>query len=143
MYCIWNIAEEGLVTYRIIDQRLQEPSNCEEPGCDCPDSMSFKMGVNEVKLCGSKMPPIVNQMSSGGLQVKFCSDHMHASKGILVMAYRYNNQSEVENVMSTTTNRISESRKRRQEQVIVMCVCNVRIFSIPPLHVINTKTIRT
>ena len=122
MYCIWNIAEEGLVTYRIIDQQLQEPSDCEEPGCDCPDSMSFEMGVNKVKLCGSKMLPIANQLSSDGLQVKFCSDHMHASKGMFVMAYRHN--------MSTTTNRISESRKRRQEQVIVMCVCNVGIFSI-------------
>ena len=119
MYCIWNIADEGLVTYRIIDQRLQEPGDCEGTGCDCPDSMSIKMGVNEIKLCGGRMPPIANQMSSDGLQVKFCSDNMHTSKGILVMAYRYSNQSEVENVM-TTTNRISESRKRRQEQVIVI-----------------------
>ena len=119
MYCIWNIANEGLVTYRIIDQQLQEPDECEGPGCDCPDSMTFKMGVNEVKLCGSRMPPIVNQMSSDGLQVKFCSDNMHNANGILVMAYRYNNQSEVENVM-TTTNRITESRNRRQEQVRVI-----------------------
>ena len=119
MYCIWNIADEGLVTYQIIDQQLQEPGDCEGTGCDCPDSMSIKMGVNEIKLCGSRMPPIKNQISSDGLQVKFCSDNMHTSKGILVMAYRYSNQSEVENVM-TTTNGISESRKRRQEQVIVI-----------------------
>ena len=102
MYCVWNVADEGFVTYRIIDQKLQNKSDCDGSGCDCPDTMTIEMGNNEMKLCGSKMPPIVNQMSSDGLKVTFCSDNMHSAKGILVMAYRHNNQSELtDNVMLT------------------------------------------
>ena len=120
MYCIWNIANEGFVTYRIVDQQLQEPDNCNGPGCDCPDNMKIKTGANEIKLCGSKMPPIVNQMSSDGLQVKFCSDNMHISKGILVMAYRYTRQNVTVGVLPnniTTGNTSAVNRRRRQVQV--------------------------
>ena len=119
-YCIWNIADSGFVTYRIIDQGLQEPHNCSGPGCDCPDYMKFKMGAYEIKLCGSKMPPIVNQMSSDGLQVEFCSDNMHSSKGILAMAYRYSTVGVFPNSIGNTVN-----RRRKQVQVYInIAICN-------------------
>ena len=85
-YCIWNVADKGSVTYRIIKQQLQEPSDCDERGCDCPDSVTITMGANEVKLCGSKTVSSFNQYSSDGLQVKFCSDIMLGSKGVLIKA---------------------------------------------------------
>ncbi|XP_065910554.1 uncharacterized protein [Dysidea avara] len=89
LYCMWNIANDGLVTYRIVDQQLQNATDCEEDGCDCPDFMKIKMGKNEIKLCGSSMPQLTNQISSDGLHVSFCSDSHNKSKGILVMAYRH------------------------------------------------------
>ena len=123
-YCIWNIADSGFVTYRIVDQRLQEPHNCSGPGCDCPDNMKIKMGANEIKLCGSKMPPIVNQMSSDGLQVKFCSDNMHSSKGILVMAYRHTRQNVTVGVLPNSIGN-TVNRRRKQVQVYInIAICN-------------------
>ena len=133
MYCIWNIANEGFVTYRIVDQQLQEPDNCNGPGCDCPDNMKIKMGANEIKLCGSKMPPIVNQMSSDGLQVQFCSDNMHTSKGILMMAYRYTRQNVTVGVLPnsiTTGNTSAVNRRRRQVQVHIASSITIFIVSI-------------
>ena len=124
MYCIWNIANEGLVTYRIIDQQLQNASDCDGPGCECPDTMMVRMGSNEVKLCGSTMPPMVNHMSSDGLQVKFCSDNRHTAKGILLMAYRHNNQQEMinNNVMLDRVIETMARRKRRQQ--VCSCITN-------------------
>ena len=70
------------------------------------------MGSNEVKLCGSKMPPVVNQMSFDGLQVKFCSDNKHTSKGILLMAYRHNRRSASDVILP---NNFVNKRKRQVE----------------------------
>ena len=119
-YCIWNIANEGLVTYRIINQTLQSAGDCDGPGCDCPDSMTVRMGHNEIKLCGSTMPSTLNQISSDGLQVKFCSDNNHEAKGILLMAYRHNNQQELMN-NNNMFNRVIESmaRRKRRQQVCI------------------------
>ena len=116
-YCIWNIANEGLVTYRIIQQQLQNAGDCDGPRCDCPDSMIVRMGHNEIKLCGSTMPPMVNHMSLDGLQVKFCSDNKHEAKGILLMAYRHNNQEEMinNNIMLDRAIETMARRKRRQQ----------------------------
>ena len=86
-YCIWNVADKGFVTYCIIDQQLQEPSDCDGPGCDCPDSVTITSGASETKLCGTTTPSLVNQVSTNGLQVTFCSDNMLGSKGVLMMAY--------------------------------------------------------
>ena len=86
-YCAWNVADTGNVTYRIIDQRLQEPSDCNRSGCACPDSVKITMEANEIMLCGGKLPPISNQISSNGLQVRFCSDNKQSARGFLIMAY--------------------------------------------------------
>ena len=124
MYCIWNIANKDLVTYRIIDQRLQNASDCNGPGCDCPDAMMVRMGSNEVKLCGSAMPSMVNHMSSDGLQVKFCSDHMHTAKGILLMAYRHNNQQEMTNNNNMFDRVIENMASRKRRQQVCSCMHN-------------------
>jgi len=89
VFCVWNIANEGLVTYRVVDQMLQDASDCDDEACKCPDHMKITMGGNEMTLCGSKRPDISNQISSDGLHVKFCSDNAVNSRGILVMAYRH------------------------------------------------------
>ena len=86
-YCVWNVADTGFVTYRIIDQRLQEPSNCDGPGCACPDSVKISVEANEIMLCGSQLPQVTWQMSSNGLQVKFCSDNKQTAKGFIILAY--------------------------------------------------------
>jgi len=89
---VWNIANEGLVTFRIVDQNLQNAAtDCvkNDEDCNCPDFMKIKMGGNELKLCGSKRPDINNQMSTDGLHAKFCSDNANSLRGILVMAYRH------------------------------------------------------
>ena len=119
MYCVWNISKKGFVTYRIVDQRLQSPSVCEGPGCNCPDSMEVTTGSNRFTLCGSTMPSVVNQVSSDGLQVKFCSDNNHNAKGILLMAYRHSNQNGSGPIMplGSVNDSRNDSRKRRQEQV--------------------------
>ena len=86
-YCVWNVADTGLVSYHIIDQQLQEPSNCSGPGCDCPDSVKISAGVLEIqKLCGSSSHDQLHSLSSNGLQVKFCSDNKQNAKGFLMMA---------------------------------------------------------
>jgi len=125
-YCIWNIAKKGFVTYRVVDQQLQSPSDCDKPGCRCPDSTIITMGANEVKLCGSRMPAIVNQMSSDGLQVKFCSDNQQSAKGILVMAYRHTENFQPESILNPITTTVDvqekENRKRRQQEVAGKCV---------------------
>jgi len=92
MFCVWNVANEGLVTYRVVDQQLQNTSDCEDEACKCPDHMKIAMGGNEMTLCGSRRPDISNQMSSDGLHVKFCSDSAVNSRGILLMAYRHKGQ---------------------------------------------------
>ena len=86
-YCVWNVANSGLVGYHIMNQQLQEPKthNCEGSDCDCPDSVKIKMGRNEHKLCGST-GNYTYQMSSNGLHVKFCSDNKQTAKGINIFA---------------------------------------------------------
>ena len=86
-YCVWNVTNTGLVSYQIIDQKLQEPIDCDGPGCDCPDSVKITMGSNEIKLCGSDMPTLSTQFSYDGLQVKFCSDDSETAKGFHILAY--------------------------------------------------------
>ena len=86
-YCIWNVADKGFVTYRIIDLQLQEPGDCNGTGCNCPDSVAITMGTKEIRLCGSATISSLNGHSFDGLQVKFCSDNMLSSKGVLMMAY--------------------------------------------------------
>ena len=97
-YCVWNVANSGLVSYHIIDQQLQEPRtrDCEGPGCDCPDSVKITMGTNEVKLCGSSMPSMNHLVSSNGLHVKFCSDNKHSAKGIFIGAYKFSDNVRVQ-----------------------------------------------
>ena len=90
-YCVWNVADSGLVSYQIVDQRLQEPSDCNGTGCDCPDSVKITMGANEITLCGSEMPIPPGQVSSNGLHVKFCSDNKYTAKGINLLATRLTN----------------------------------------------------
>ena len=119
MYCVWNIANAGFVTYRIVEQQLQGPSDCDGPGCDCPDSMKIKMGANEIKLCGSKMPPVVNQMSTDGLQVKFCSDNEHNAKGVLMMAYQHNRQ--MENMSIVLPNNITNNTVNTVKRQTPVC----------------------
>ena len=92
IYCVWNVANEALVTYCIIDQMLQNATTgCDEnyEDCKCPDFMKIVMGGNELKLCGSKRPVVTSQMSSDGLHIKFCSDNAIRSRGFLVMAYHH------------------------------------------------------
>ena len=90
---MWNIANNGVITYRIIDQMLQNATtDCDGnyEYCKCPDFIKIVMGGNELKLCGSKMPSgITNNMSSDGLHVKFCSDNAITSRGILVKVYHH------------------------------------------------------
>jgi len=87
---VWNIANEGQVSFRIVDQMLQNATDdCDNDDCKCPDHVRIKTGGNEIKLCGSKRPDISNHMSSDGLHVEFCSDNAISSRGILVMAYRH------------------------------------------------------
>lgn len=89
LYCMWNIANDGLVTYQIVDQQLQNATDCDGDSCDCPDFIKIVTGGNELKLCGSGKRDISSQISDVGLQVKFCSDNAIASKGILILAYIY------------------------------------------------------
>ena len=128
LYCMWNIANDGLVTYRIVDQQLQNATDCEEDGCDCPDFMKIKMGKNEIKLCGSSMPQLTNQISSDGLHVSFCSDSHNKSKGILVMAYRHKS---LYNVMPLTPlgavgdpDSQQQKKKRRQTSQVSLFSCH-------------------
>ena len=112
-YCVWNIANQGLVSYRIVDQMLQNvTTDCNEgdKDCKCPDFMKVTMGGNELKLCGSRRPDISNQMSSDGLHVKFCSDNAISSRGVLVMAYRHKEGGN--SSFDFTTN--VDSKKKRQ-----------------------------
>ena len=90
-YCVWNVANSGLVSYHIMNQTLQEPvtQNCNGSGCDCPDYVKITMGSNEVKLCGNTMPSTPYLLSSNGLHVKFCSDNKHTAKGIFIGAYKF------------------------------------------------------
>ena len=91
-YCVWNVANKGLVSYQIVDQKLQEPSDCDAPSCDCPDNVKITMGSNEIKLCGSDMPTLSTQFSDDGLQVKFCSDNTETAKGFHLLAYRLDDE---------------------------------------------------
>jgi len=114
---MWNIANDGMVTYRIVDQQLQNASDCDEDGCDCPDFMKINMGKNEIKLCGSSMPQLANQISLDGLHLSFCSDSHHKSKGILVMAYKHRSSYNVMPLtpLGTVGNpEIQQNKKRRQ-----------------------------
>ena len=86
-YCVWNVSVTGLVSYQIVDQQLQEPLDCDGPGCDCPDSVIISMGSDEIKLCGTDMPTLSTQFSDDGLQVKFCSDNTESAKGFHLLAY--------------------------------------------------------
>lgn len=86
-YCVWNVLATGLVSYQIVDQQLQEPLDCDWPGCDCPDNVKITMGSNEIKLCGTEMPTVSTQFSDDGLQVKFCSDNTESAKGFHLLAY--------------------------------------------------------
>lgn len=92
VYCVWNIANKGFVTYRIMDKQLQEPSDCDGPGCNCPDSFTISAGDDEIKLCGNTKFSIVNRFSWNGLQMTFCSDNKYGAKGILMTAYRHISQ---------------------------------------------------
>ena len=97
-YCIWNVANEGFVSYWIMHQQLQNPtSDCDGPGCDCPDSMIVRMGDDELKLCGDYLPSSRYHISFDGLQLIFCSDNYYEAKGILLTAYPPNNQNEMTN----------------------------------------------
>ena len=127
-YCIWNIANEGLVTYQIIDQQLQNASDCDGQGCDCPDTLMLIMGSSEVKLCGSTMPPMVNNMSRDGLQVKFCSDNMHLAKGFLLKAFTQNNQSELLNNNVTLDKVIENMARRKRREQICKCITTVCMY---------------
>ena len=115
---MWNIANEGLVTYRVVDQMLQNTTDCEDEVCKCPDHMKITMGGNEMTLCGSKRPDISNQMSSDGLQVKFCSDNAVNSRGILVMAYRHK-ENEVTEIPTLTPFDDGNSKKKRQVSTVL------------------------
>ena len=94
-YCVWNVADTGLVSYQIVDQQLQEPSDCNETECGCPDSVKITMGANEITLCGSEMPIPPSQLSSNGLHVKFCSDNKYTAKGINLLATRHTNDVKI------------------------------------------------
>jgi len=45
---VWNIANEGLVTYQIVDQMLQASCDENDENCNCPDFMKITMGGNEI-----------------------------------------------------------------------------------------------
>ena len=87
-YCVWNFAITGFVSYHIVDQQLQEPNDCDETGCDCPDSVKITMGTTEITLCGTDMPMIPAQFSDDGLKVEFCSDNIKTAKGFHLFAYK-------------------------------------------------------
>ena len=87
-YCVWNVTNTGLVSYRIVDLQLQEPSDCNGSGCACPDSVKISAGANEIIFCGSQVMSLY-QISSNGLQVKFCSDNQQSAKGFLINATRF------------------------------------------------------
>ena len=106
-YCVWNVANGGLVSSHIMDQQLEEPRthDCRGPACTCPDNAKITMGFTEVKLCGSEMPSVTYMLSSNGLHVKFCSDNKNTAKGIFLSAFRFSNHG---------------SSKRNAEQVIAI-----------------------
>lgn len=87
-YCVWNVANTGFVSYQIVDQQLEEPLKCDDPGCDCPDSVKITMGKNEITLCGSgtHSASILSPFSFNGLHVKFCSDNKNSAKGFNMLA---------------------------------------------------------
>ena len=87
-YCVWNISDTGIVHYHLIDQQLQEPSNCDKACCDCTDSVKITMGFNQIRLCGSDKLAEDIQISDNGLQVTFCSDNTKTAKGFHLMAYK-------------------------------------------------------
>ena len=120
MFCVWNIANEGLVTYRVVDQMLQNATDCEDEACQCPDHMKISMGGNEMTLCGSRRPDISNQMSSDGLHVKFCSDNAVNSRGILVMAYRHKGEATPRPPLQQISNDdMYRGKKKRQVSTIM------------------------
>ena len=87
-YCVWNVANTGFVSYHIADQQLQEPTDCDETGCNCPDYVKITMGSNEIiTLCGNNMPTVPTQFSKDGLKVEFCSDRIETAKGFHLLAY--------------------------------------------------------
>jgi len=133
-YCMWNISYNGLVTYRIVDQQLQNATDCEEDACDCPDFMKIKMGRNEIKLCGSSMPQLTNQISSNGLHLSFCSDSHHKSKGILVMAYKHKSSYNVMPLTPLGTVGDPESQQEQQQKKKRRQASQVSIFSFLFLH---------
>lgn len=46
------------------------------------------MGTNEIRLCGSSHISLHEQLSSNGLQVKFCSDNKYTARGFNLLAYK-------------------------------------------------------
>ena len=87
-YCVWNVANTGFVSYHIVDQKLQEPTDCDKTGCDCPDYVKITMGSNEtIMLCGTDIPTVPTQFSDDGLKVEFCSDSTESVKGFHLLAY--------------------------------------------------------
>ena len=59
--------------------------------------MIVRMGDDELKLCGDYLPSSRYHISYDGLQLIFCSDNYYEAKGILLTAYRQNNQTEMTN----------------------------------------------
>ena len=122
-YCIWNIANEGFVSYQINDQQLQNASDCYGPGCDCPDYVVIRMGHNEIKLCGSKMPSQYH-ISSNGLQVEFCSDNLHEAKGFRLTAYVHviDDKSNVTGNNVMPTNMVRRNKRQHICKFITTCL---------------------
>ena len=88
-YCVWNVSDTGSVRYHIVDQQLQEPSDCDQACCDCTDSVKITMGFNQIRLCGSDKLVNSTQTSDNGLQVTFCSDNTMTAKGFHLRAYKF------------------------------------------------------
>ena len=105
-YCVWNVANEGYVSYHMVDQQLQEPfSSCNKstPGCKCPHNIKITMGANEISLCSNDMSMVTGNVSPNGLQVKFCSDNKYTVRGFHLLAYKIQSASSVEKREITTT----------------------------------------
>ena len=109
-YCVWNVADTGLVTYHIMDQQLQEPviKGCDGPGCDCPDVVKLTMGNTKIKLCGSTMPSMNYLISFDGLHVTFCSDNKHTAKGINMVVNKFSDSGAL--------------KRREAKQVTYFCI---------------------
>ena len=121
-YCVWNVAITGFVSYHIVDQQLQEPTNCDKTGCNCPDSVKITMGSNDITLCGTGMPTVPTQFSDDGVKVEFCSDNTETAKGFHLLVYKLND------IVSVSPHSPMTDTHKREIMASEVCCINCHIL---------------